>query len=431
MTKNVKSQKIILLFLVAISVALQIQTSLFAKGDYLGLRVNLADCFLPFAGIFVLFSLLSKKSRWPQWLNTYATHAIFAMLGALTISLINGYLYTGEWSSWALINKYIGFIILICYFFLAGWIATNFGNDLVLLTFTRSFCATFITTLAISLIAVLLQPITNIHLWIGDFAWDGFMANRNAFMVAALFTMILLLCLPNDKKLLHFWWHAAFWTIIPTFAIYNASRTGWIFGIIILCVYLIKHPIKFLKEIAPFLLIGISLSYTIFSFISYGEVRENRQYKHLLTFTQQISNQKSLSYNGDQNRIIALEDGLDLYKQSNPIIGAGLGAYKAFQIKKRGEFINIIDWSTLWLLTETGILGLTSFSTFFLLCLNVFYEQGIKNKSPYHTSLFFFLILLIAISFLHELLYTRFFWFAIGIGMSDSNSSENKNNFTV
>ncbi len=419
MTKVLSTQRIALFFLAAIAIALQIQISLFAEGDYLGLRINLADFLLPLAGLFVLVTLLSKKSHWPQWINKYTHSTLLALLAILTIALINGYFYIGEWSSWALINKYFGFFILMSYFYLGGWLVTNFGQNQVLRTFTRFFLGFFIVTLVLSIIDVIQQPYTETSLWIGDFAWDGFMANRNAYMVIAIFAIVSLLTHSlYSKAPLPFWCSSLLWTIIPTFAIYNASRTGWIFGALIICAYLIKTPIKFMKTRAPFLVLGTALTFLTFNFISHGEVKLNHQYKYLTAALQQTNNQEELQYLGDQNRYIALEDGLELYQQSNPILGAGLGAYKPFQIEKRGEYINIIDWSTLWLLTETGILGLAGFSAFFLLCLAMFFKRGIKEKSPYHTTLFFFLILIIAMSFLHELLYTRFLWFALGLGMA-------------
>jgi O-antigen ligase len=420
MIKTLDTKKIALFFLAAIAITMQAQISLFAHEDYLGLRINLADFILPFAGLYALYSLITGKTRWPQWSNKYTPYLLFSLLGILTIALINGYLYIGEWSSWALINKYIGFIILICYFFLAGWLVTNFEHNQILFTFTRFFCGAFIVTLVLGIIDIIQQPYTTFPLLIGNYAWDGFTANRNAYMLVALFAIVSLLTHSLYYKApLPFWCSSLLWTIMPTFTLYNSSRTGWIFGTVIICAYFIKAPKRFFKDIAPFLAIGTALVFLIFNSISHGEVKKGYQYKYLTAAIYNATTQgKELDYLGDKKRFIALEDGIELYQQSNPIIGAGLGAYKPFQIAKHGKYIDVIDWSSLWLLTETGILGLVGFSAFFLLCLNVFYKRGFKEESPYHTALFFFLILIIAMSFLHELLYTRFLWFALGLGMA-------------
>ena len=421
--KYLTTKKIAFFLLAAIAIAVQAQISIFSQGDYLGLRINLADILLPVAGVFVLFSLISKTTRWPEWSNKYTPYLLFSLLGVLTIALINGYYYIGGWSSWALINKYFGFVILICYFHLAGWIVTNFGQSQTTYSFVKYFCAAFLITLVLSIIDTVQQPFSGYSLWVGDFAWDGLMANRNAYMVAAIFTITFLLTFSiYDKLILPFWCSALLWIILPTFTIYNGSRTGWIFGALILLAYLIKAPMKFLKEIAPFLIIGTVITFLIFNYISNGEIRLIRQY----TFLTALFQQDEPDYFGDQKRYIALEDGIELYQQSNPIIGAGLGAYKPFQIEKRGKYIDVIDWSTLWLLTEMGILGLASFSAFFLLGLYVLFKKGYKEGSAYHTAIFCFLIIIIAMSFLHELLYTRFLWFALGLGMATQPQEQDK-----
>ena len=415
-----------------IAVAIQAQVSLFAQGNYHGLRINLADFFLPAIGLYVLLSLMLHKTRWPAWHNKYTPHLLLAVFAALTIALINGYFYIGFWSSWALINKYAGFIILMCYFALGGWLITNFDRERIYRLFIQVFCGTFIITLALSLLDVLAQPYTKTSFWIGDFNWDGLMANRNAYMVATAYTVILLLTYSLKEKQdrpLPFAWPAALWTILPTFVLYNASRTGWIAGAVVFCLYLLRAPKKFLTQILPFLIIGTALIYLIFNHISFGEIKDNNQLHHLIAvFQQPIEQQQNeeLDYMGDQKRYIALEDGMELYRQSNPLIGAGLGAYKPFQIKKRGAYIDLIDWSVLWLLTETGIVGLSCFSAFFILCLWIFYKEGIRNKSPFHTALLYFLLLTIAMSFLHELLYTRFLWFALGLGMGENHLPANQ-----
>ncbi len=396
-----------------LAIALQIQISLFVTADYDGLRINLADLFLPFAGLYVLYSLLSGKSQWPRWHVKHMIWGLLGLLGVMSVALLHGYIQNGVWSSWALINKYIGFLLLLSYFGLASWMATNMPND-IKDTFARAFCYAFIFIIAISLGAVILQPFVSWPLWIGDYPWDGLMANRNAFIVSMVFVMLLLSVYSVMKKpLISVWCYAFFWTMVPIFSVYNGSRAGWIVISLALLSFLFKNPSHFFKKILPYLLIGTILAYAILMSVSSGKVKRGNQLKSMVSVIQQ-----GTGNTGDRNRLLALEDGMALYQKSNPVLGAGLGSYKPFQIEKRGEFIDIIDWTALWLLVETGALGLFSFSAFFLLCLYVFYQKGIKEAAPYHASLFFFLILLIGMSFLHELLYTRFLWFALGLGMA-------------
>ncbi len=126
-------------------------------------------------------------------------------------------------------------------------------------------------------------------------------------------------------------------------------------------------------------------------------------------------------------RYISWEDSADLLKDSNPFLGAGIGGYRHFQIEKRGEFIEILDSTPLWLLVELGILGSTCFFAFLMFCLYRFYMSGWRdNSSPFHRAMFVFLIMFCAVSVLHEILYTRFLWFFVGFSFVSSKSIGDK-----
>ena len=53
--------------LLVMAIAVQVQVLIGETNDYTGLRLNLGDFFIPFAGLLVLCSLISGKSSWPQW----------------------------------------------------------------------------------------------------------------------------------------------------------------------------------------------------------------------------------------------------------------------------------------------------------------------------------------------------------------------------
>ena len=60
------------------------------------------------------------------------------------------------------------------------------------------------------------------------------------------------------------------------------------------------------------------------------------------------------------------------------------------------------------------------FAGFFLMCLWALYRRGFDRDDPsfYHRVLFCFMICFLVLSGLHELMYTRFLWFALGLGVS-------------
>lgn len=404
-------------FLLFLSIALQIQVTLFKTSDYAGLRTNLADLCLPLAGLCILFSLLRRRSDWPNWNVKYLSWFLAALAAVMTLALLTGYTTNGGLSLWAFINKYIGFLILLCYFVLGGWMITNPHIKKPMEFFLAALCSFLIFTLAASLLCLLLQKFVPFPLWLGKYAWDGFMANRNTFMVLTLFGMIVIETIRGTKNFpLPSWACNFFWILMPVFCIYNASRTGWIFGGLIIIALLLKRPLVTLKKILPFIALGFVLMVGIHAFISEGDAKDGKQFRLLMALGE---DDEDSMYGGDKKRLIALEDGLELFHLHNPLTGAGLGSYEEFQKNKRGEFIDIIDFTGLWLLVETGLIGIFSFAGFFTICLVYLYKQAFgETASLYHRALLFFLLVFIGMSFLHELMYTRYLWFALGLAMA-------------
>jgi len=419
MLKNINLKPALTLVCI-LAVALQIQVTVFSAVDYDGLRLNLADIALPFIGLYIAITLLLKKSKWPQWRKPKLVYISLTTLTiVMSIALIQGYFSNGFFSSWAFINKYLGFFILMSYTLLGGWLATNINHDNLKLYFLQVFCGFSIITVGLSLLTLIIEALTNIPLWIGNYHWDGFMANRNAYMILAIFTLITVNTHHySSSKLLPNWVFSLLWFLMPFFVIFNASRTFWIIGGIITLIILLIRPLDFIKKVLPFLLLGGLLCASLTAMLDSRKYHGFAQFntmKHLIL-------EKEARHRGDQARIIVAQDGLALYSQSNPLIGSGLGTFKEFQIEKRGEFITIIDFTALWFLVETGAIGLIAFGSFFFLCLWVFFKQGKENNidSPFYWSLFFFLIAFAAASFLHELTYTRFLWFLLGLGLIKS-----------
>ncbi|MFK7840422.1 MAG: O-antigen ligase family protein [Bdellovibrionales bacterium] len=415
------------------AVFLQIQVTIFADGDYLGLRLGLSDFLIPFAGLYILFSLLTKRSVWPCWSSPWLYGWLGALVIVMSIALLNGYMVNNELSNWAFYNKYLGFFILLAYFLLGGWITSNVIDKGRLLTiFMNVFTGFMILLMIASTVSLFIQFFASSHLWLSMYPWDGLAANRNAFMVLYVLAFsFVIFSYSKDEHFMPFWMQSLFWVFMPTFLIFNDSRTGWIASLLLLVILFCRHPLIKLKKIVLFLIVGIAIAvvpYMVKTNVN-SYILNGMQMKYLLSAMNKQGGQ--LDYFGDQKRHLAVEDGLELYKQHNPIIGSGLGSYKPFQIEKRGEFIDVIDFTALWLLTETGALGLFMFAAFFVMCVYRLYLLSYKNKynsSSFYRAIFTFLIIFALMSVLHELLYTRVLWFVAGLGLITVSSKQlNKN----
>ncbi len=412
---------------VTLAIALQIQITLFANDDYLGLRISLADILIPFLGVFIVHSLITKKSTWPKFILPFTLIWLTAMAAVMSAALINGYIVNKEISSWALINKYSGFWLLISYFLLGGWIITNTKDMRYTLSlFTSIFTTFFVITITLSAAMVFLQYIAPFKLWLPNYPWDGFMANRNAFMILFIMSFIFIIWGYADKTIIKPpWIKELFFIATPIFFIFNDSRTGWIASAILVFILFAKEPIKRAKLVAPALLLGCLIAYSSYYVTKHNNVLYAKQAQHFLAM---INNSKDdMDYFGDQKRYLAVEDGIELYQKYNPLVGAGLGSYKPFQIEKRGEFIDVMDFTALWLLVETGAVGISVFIAFFITCAWCLYKQGYAiSSSPYHRAMLIFLIMFAAMSILHELMYIRILWFSIGLALAHSYSDSTK-----
>lgn len=416
--EHIRQFQVVHYLVVFMAIALQIQVTVFANGDYLGLRVGLADIFLPFVGLFVLFSLVRKKSKWPEWSVRYMMFWLVALFFVMSLSLLNGYNVNGALSSWAFINKYIGFFLLLANLMLGGWIVTNARDaHYTLSLFATVFTGFFVLTMFMSMVTLFAQYLISYDLWLPQHSWDGFMANRNAFMIIFVLSFTLIIWSYVDRRtIIPIWVKSLFWLCLPIFFVFNDSRAGWLASIVLLLIFFSKNFALRTKSIVPFFLIGMIIANASFYVTSKPAVLQGKQMARLISVA--TSQDNEVEYFGDQKRYIAVEDGLELYKQHNPIIGAGLGSYKHFQVEKRGEFIDVMDFTGLWLLVETGALGLLVFSLFFIVSARALYQTGFQGGNySYHRAMFVFLILFASISVLHELMYTRVLWFAMGLAL--------------
>lgn len=410
---------------IMVTIALQVQVTLGANESYTGLRISLADLILPFAGLYIAGSLLMKHSIWPAWRTPYMWWGLLALLAALTLGLFQGYHTNGFWSPWALFNKYSGFYVLVAYCALGGWIASNVRDQQKLFQYIMNACCLFFSLIVlVSFGAIFYYTLGNKAPWIGIYPWDGLMANRNSF---AFMGLMALLFWENNKggRARSFWWYALFLTLLPAFAFFNASRTAWIVGAVILSLSCIRKPLKETLHKSLFILLGIILlNSTLYLKKTEHFDHKGDEFSKLIDV---IENPMNPLYNGDQKRLIALEDGLELYRNSPPLLGSGLGSFRPFQMEKRGKFIDIIDFTALWILTEMGLVGLIAFAGFFLMCLWQLYKA---RGSDFHRSLFFFMLAFAFMSCLHELTYMRFVWFFLGVAMVSCPSAKDKTHYS-
>jgi O-antigen ligase len=114
-------------------------------------------------------------------------------------------------------------------------------------------------------------------------------------------------------------------------------------------------------------------------------------------------------------RIASLQGALKIFLD-HPIFGGGLGLFVAEHLRQFGKTL-VIHSTPLWLLAETGIVGLFVVATLFARVLNSEFRLVVRGDS---IALMIVLMLLALgiVSLVHDLFYQRGFWFLFGAAMA-------------
>ncbi|PZP54895.1 MAG: hypothetical protein DI586_08520 [Micavibrio aeruginosavorus] len=408
---------------------LQVQWDMFETATYAGLRFNLADFLLPVAGLLIIVSLIKKQSEWPVYKIPYTYGWLTAMTAVLLLSLYTGYLHQGKIPQWGLHNKITGWFVLIAYFLWGAWFAYN-GKSIKIYKFFRVMTIFALAVCTIGSIVITAQDFKLLNGVIA-YPFKGLMANRNALGFLMLSVTTLVFFYGNTQKpLLGGLAEKFFWTMLPLIHVQIGSRSCWILLIIQIVAFILINRGYFLKSVAPSFALGcaiVALLTVIHNkpnephFIF--KQRQNVQFVQLPGLLNQLSGQTDLpvdQFPSDLLRLKVNGFAIELWAE-NPILGSGLGTTQFEEPRKFGEFLDVIDSTPVWILCETGLVGIMIFAGFFWLIVFTL-SRELKNPNKYIqtvNSLALGIFLTFAImSVMHELLYTRFMWFILGIAIT-------------
>ncbi|MCE7886384.1 MAG: O-antigen ligase domain-containing protein [Alphaproteobacteria bacterium PRO2] len=391
---------------VLFAITLQINLTFMASADYPGLRISAADFLLPLAALFIGVSFLRRRSAWPAWEKPFRWLAPLAMSGVMIFAFVNGYFVQGEISRWALTNKLTGWFVLMGYFGAGAWLAANHGR--VLPHFIRAFVlfamAAMAWDIAIQIFKMYGVEISAYGPWE---AARGFMANRNAygFLLAAAAALVTVQGFEKTRPRPEFY---IFWLMFPAVFIFNGSRTLWVCTAFLLVVFICLDWRKSLKIILPCAAIGSSLFFLIFS----AEQQKIFIAAPLTGIDALVEKRDDAQGYGHAERMDIIHGALAMFKE-RPLQGAGLGSALYFQRQENGQTLDVIDCTPLWILSEMGIIGLLVFAGSYALMAMALLKKA--KEDAFARGIFIILLCFGIFSLFHELLYTRFLWFMLGL----------------
>jgi len=357
-------------------------------------NANLADPLAIIGGsVFAIFCFSYRRS-WPSWRLSGLNVGLFAATAIIASSLLLG-AYRFGWTDWALVNKSLGWLILLGYAGTGALIVSTAGREglsHLLLTFIAA--ASAIVMLDLVLLAAKMAGFHVSNTLLGG-SMAGFAENRNAFAFQLLMVVAGSCALAST--------HRNLCTVILGLAFtglwFAGSRAGWLAAPIVLMFALYLRAIS-VRQAALALWLAMATTGAIAAIAtgSLGEVASWTLY-----------DQSSTS-----ERLKSLQGGLALFV-NYPIFGAGLGAYMESVLREGGAPL-VIHSTPLWLLAETGLVGFLVFAASYV---RIFRAEIARPSHDLASKLLILIMMAFAVMSLpHEMLYQRTFWLLLGAALA-------------
>lgn len=350
-------------------------------------------------------------------------------LAAITVvflvALIYGYSRFG-WTSWAFLNRGLGWLIILGYVAIgmAVTTATDRHRRVILTTFIAT--GTTIAALQVGLMLAALFGI-RFHPDIFSLPLKAYAGNTNAFAVQMVMTASAAVAA----------WHLGIFGrhryLLPLIlsiactAIYFCHSRAGIGMIIILLLTMMLFPAQSSRRaLLPALLWSVATLllctqlYEIYGFVVTMAAKvaglfpagsADAAYVQLLTNLLQVDIERQ---SGDLERWTSITDGWSMWLE-RPIFGNGLGAYMHHYVISTGGPL-VIHSVPVWLLAETGLIGLLTFAaTFGFATRHAYRGLSRPEGSGWAVGLLIALICIAAAALVHDFFFQRSFWFLLGL----------------
>lgn len=402
---------VILLFFFAITLQVLITPTFFGTP----MRIALSDLLIPVSLALLLLWWRCGGITLPRW---HIPH-LWIWLAVISIwfgvEIINGRIHTGIWSTWALISKGLGWAVLLCYFFIGGWLASiNVRNG------KYFFFKSLILFGAFSCLVALAQLIAykgGLHWYWGPIEnYDrarGFSENVNAYsiLLATLFVLLTAFVdrIPLMSRRMAIISAGVFFGVI----ILSVSRSGIlavIFGLIGVSI-LRSLPWRFLVHSG---LAGLAV---ILLFLGAAEGLKKIDSEGDLggAAGAYIVQSPIFSTNTVTHRSSVILSALELWVE-NPVIGSGLGSILISQEKRGVKEPSTVHNTAIWILVEMGLIGFALMAGFFFyVSFGIFRLKKAFPENPFYPGAFGMMMAFMGASIGTEVLYQRYFWFIAGV----------------
>lgn len=102
------------------AISLQVLTTI--KVGSTSLRISSSDLLLPVLALMLTVKCTKDGAPRPEWRIRYFWGWLLLLTAWMGVSLVNGRVHSGNWQTWALVNKGIGWLFLLSYLLGGGHI---------------------------------------------------------------------------------------------------------------------------------------------------------------------------------------------------------------------------------------------------------------------------------------------------------------------
>lgn len=438
-SRSAERRTSIVIGLFLLAVAFHFLTTLSLGGARL--RVSSADLLLPLVGTVIAWHWYTGGCARLRWRLPYVSIWLGVLSVWMLVALVNGYLHTGNWQTWALVNKTFGWFVLVAYLVVGAWFGANHATML-----KDSFLTVFLLVGWTICAGEVLMYALYYHGVVTDTSYarpQGFFANPNAFGFVVSVMLVIQAPFLLRRQLLPLLFHRVGLALALLALVFSASRTAVLGFAVAVPALIWLREIDIRQTIVSTALavaIGISLLYIPFQLETWiAALRSPAQTAHAEasagTGTASISEAPAarkvtrhpMYWTRYLRRIDLLlndasvrhwtettQHALELWRQS-PLLGIGLGSFDWEQERAKAATRVHIPNTALWLLTETGLVGVLLFGAFFLACFRVVLVQLHRpNRDPFLAGFLGVLLVVAGASIGMEAMYQRHVWLLLG-----------------
>lgn len=365
------------------------------------IRICLADIVLALFGLPIIIALARSSPK----AFIFKNKSLFLWLSVLTawlgVSFAKSYFTLGFLDPWA-VKKLLGWLVCLTYAIVGLWLGQQSEQTKVM------SIKSLLITHSIIIFGCLLTKFLGYQSanWISGWRLAGFFQNPNAFGLFCVTALILMLSLSGFSVILR----QCLMLLSTLGALYSNSRVA----VLSLLIVVLTQRWWRQKFSVP---AGIIVACLIFGM---GYVSPQSSSVHFAPAREDLLNkyQENMIDHGVAYRIQISLQGLEMW-QAQPLTGIGLGRFLQKQISLGINDPTELHSSYLWLLVETGLIGLLLMGiVFFVVFKKFFLKQANSPPTPYIVAFKGIMIAFATAALTMEILYQRYLWLFFGLALA-------------